>query len=501
MPTYEFISPTQLRVVGSPAEIQHLDDELRFESKIIVEEIRRLRKNRWFVNKYGTEARQEKLDELESQRIIRMVTIESDREATVYSGFSDRFDRRGFHRVNTVNTPEPKSWAVAKSRAHRPRYYQVEAKEALQAARHGAVSLPTGAGKTDVIMDLIRETGQRTLVMAPGESIARQLYKKLGEYLGGRRVGLYGDGRKDMKQDVIVGIAASLARVEPDTPNWRALSGRPVFITDESHLVAAATFKKVCIGLAEQAVFRWFVSATQFRNDGSDLLLEGLTGPIVYEKDLYELVEQGYLARPVHICVGLKSRSTYGGPYEDMIVHHFYENRDLHAVGAQLAMKFQRMTGLPSLILIDHVSQFGLLYPHLGLDVGFAHGGLTKDNRDTVPQIFWKSENEALVDAFNARDLPILVGTSCISTGTDLQTTGALIYLQAGKSEIKVRQAIGRGTRLVEGKKKFYFVDFGVQIDNLPGFQNPLFRHFKERTTYYKDVQYIRPEQLGLKAG
>lgn len=498
MPTYEFVDPSRIRVHGSPSELQHLDTELQFESKQVIEEIRRLKKNRWFLNKHGMEALLEKVGELEAQKVVRMLQFESDRAALTYSGFYDRFDKAGFRASNVVDVSESNSWPVAKSRAHKPRYYQVAAKEALMAARHGAVSLPTGAGKTDVIMDLVRETGKRTLIMAPGESIARQLYKKLGEYLGVKRVGLYGDGRKDYKQDVVVGIAASLAKVEDPTLMWDHLSNRPVFITDESHLVAAATFKKVCAQLAAGAQHRWFVSATQFRNDGSDLLLEGLTGPVVYEKDLYELVDEGFLARPIYVCVGIPSESRYVGPYEDMITHHFYENKSLHKVAAQLAVKFHRMTGLPSLILVDHVNQFGLLHPYLGNDVGFAHGGLTTANRDTVPQQFWKSDTEALVNAFNARDLPYLVGTSCISTGTDLQPTGALIYLQAGKSEIKVKQAIGRGTRLSEGKSKFYFVDFALQVDGLPGYKNPLFRHFRKRTTYYRDPQFIRPEQLGL---
>jgi superfamily II DNA or RNA helicase len=60
-------------------------------------------------------------------------------------------------------------------------------------------------------------------------------------------------------------------------------------------------------------------------------------------------------------------------------------------------------------------------------------------------------------------EVKLIVGTSAISTGVDLKPTQCLIYLQGGTSEIKVKQAIGRGTRMgVEGKTDFWVVDFLV---------------------------------------
>ena len=492
---YRYLNPVEIALDGSPAEIDALVSELSYEDQKVVEEIRRLKNNPWFVKKHGEEALWEKLDQLEGQRQVCLV--DTDAEPRTLSGFYHRLAARGAVPTNAIEVPESYSWPYKKM-PHEPRYYQREAVRALVAARHGAVSLPTGSGKSLVITDVVRELGQRTLIMAPGESIARQLYDELQLRFGPAKVGLYGDGRKDVKQDIIVGIAASLTRVEPGSQAWRALYGRPVFLTDESHLVAAATFKKVCLGLAQSAVFRFFLSATQFRNDGSDLLLEGLTGPVVYGKELYELVDEGYLARPICVCLGMMAESQYVGPYPQMVKHHFYENRKLHRIAAQLACRLHKMTGLPSLILVDHVEQFKLLYPHLTYDVGFAHGVLNEDNRDTVPEQFQKSDNKRLVQAFNDCQLPILVGTSTVSTGTDFQPTGAVIYLQAGESEIKVRQAMGRGTRLVEGKKQFYFVDFGINIEGLKPYKNPLWRHFKTRTSFYRSPNFIRPAQLGI---
>lgn len=496
---YTFLNPTEIALLGTDAEVSALASYLTYEDQKVVEEIRRLKANGWFIKKNGEEAWREKLDELEATRQVRLVN--TDHPAKTLSGFYGRLQNRGIARVGSddiLGMPEDVSSWPYKRKPHEPRYYQREAVDALIQARHGAISLPTGSGKSLVIMTLVRELGLRAVIMAPGESIARQLYEDLLVHFGPAKVGLYGDGRKDTKQDIIVGIAASLVRVEPGMPAWHALGNRQIFITDESHLVAAATFKKVCLGLMGRACYRFFMSATQFRNDGSDLLLEGLTGPVVYQKDLYELVAEGFLAKPVHVCMGLMAESQYVGPYPQMIKHHFYENRKLHRIAAQLADRLHRMTNLPSLILVDHVEQFGLLHAHLGHEVGFAHGPLTEENRDKVPEAFQKSDTGALVKRFNDMDLSILVGTSCISTGTDLRPTGAILYLQAGESRIKVEQARGRGTRLVDGKKQFYFVDFGINIDGLKPYKNPLWRHFKTRSTYYRNPNFIRPAQLGI---
>lgn len=492
---YSFPIPTELELDAPDTVLQALARELTYEDQKVVEEIRRLKNNQWFIKKNGEEAWREKLDELEAAREVCLVDVEARR---TLSGFYARLNRAGWGCRSAVHTPEELTSWPYKRKPHGARYYQREAVDALIAARHGAISLPTGSGKSLVIMTLVRELGLRAVIMAPGESIARQLYEDLRDHFGPAKVGLYGDGRKDMKQDIIVGIAASLVRVERGQPAWKALGDRPVFITDESHLVAAATFKKVCLGLMGRSDFRFFMSATQFRNDGSDLLLEGLTGPVVYEKDLYDLVAEGFLAKPIHVCLGLMAESQYVGPYPQMVKHHFYENRKLHRIAAQLAVKFNRMTNLPSLILVDHVEQFSLLYPHISTDVSFAHGPLNEDNRDSVPEQFQKVDNKALVGKFNNLETSVLVGTSAVSTGTDFRPTGAIIYLQTGESEIKVRQAMGRGTRLVEGKKQFYFVDFGVNIEGLKPFKNPLWRHFKTRSSYYRNPNFIRPAQLGI---
>jgi superfamily II DNA or RNA helicase len=87
-----------------------------------------------------------------------------------------------------------------------------------------------------------------------------------------------------------------------------------------------------------------------------------------------------------------------------------------------------------------------------------------------------------LVNAFDNADFPILVGTSCIGTGTDIKSVSAILDLVGGRSEIRVRQAVGRGTRLYPGKEDCLYFDF--DIENVP----MLHKHSKYRVSIYEDI-------------
>jgi superfamily II DNA or RNA helicase len=129
------------------------------------------------------------------------------------------------------------------------------------------------------------------------------------------------------------------------------------------------------------------------------------------------------------------------------------------------------------------VEQFSYLLPHLKFPVGFAHGPLNT-NKEKVPKEYWDSDPNDLVKQFNEGKLPILIGTSCISTGTDIQSVKTMIYLMGGKSEIQVKQAFGRCTRIHKETNKTSCNVIDFNITNIP----VLKRHASIRKSIYKDL-------------
>jgi superfamily II DNA or RNA helicase len=443
------------------------------------------------------------LDSLKSQQTVCILREPDDQDPYTFSGLAQELSQYlgGVEVVNQIAYPEPQGLAW-EGFPFTPRPYQVQAKELLLGARHGAVELATGVGKSRIALELCHDLGLRSVVMAPSRNIAHQLYRDFVKNLGAKRVGMFGDGKKQLGKLITIGIAASLTKVEPQTEAWEWLSGAHLFISDESHLVPSTTFEKVCSGLLANAEYRFFFSGTQTRMDGSELLLRGITGPIVHRMSVQEGVDQGYLAKPVFKMIRIPSRSSIEPKDIQRLVRiHLLENPDVLDRACSIANSAVKLLGHQVLILIDELNQFRLIEPRLKHPCGFAHGqDNTAEAKRILPKAFQRSDPTDLVDRFNNNEFPILVGTSCISTGTDIQNVRTAIILTGGKSEIAIPQAVGRCTRrgkLLDGtlKSSCNVVDFAPMLntdsyDDSQGSKNlsPVFRHALARSKIYRGI-------------
>ncbi len=484
----ELLSPTRIKLTGYEDRYEELRKFLTFTDTSVAFEIKRFKNARWFINTHGEEAYQERLAELKATEKVCLL----DEHFTTYSGLLEDLKEKlgvtAVHRKWSYPPYEPMAW-------HKPlefklRDYQQEAVERLMAVAHGSISLPTGSGKSLCLLQITKEIGLKTIVVAPSVSIARQLYEEFKKHLGTKYVGLYGDGKKEYQKKVVIAISKSLVNVEKGSEVWDHLSSAKVALFDESHLLAANTLKDMCLGVLGASPYRFFVSATQMRNDGADLLLKAIIGPLVFTKSAVELINAGYLAKPHFLIKSIESSSSYASadPLK-MLSHHHYNNRALHQNAAELANKLVSLTKHQVLIMVDHIEQMQYLISHLNHRFEIAHGGTNKSNRHLLPEKYWKSDPGALVKEFNNGQIPILIGTGCISIGTDIKPVNSIINLQAGKSEIKFLQLIGRGTRCTPTKTEFNFIDYGIM--NIPSLKGHVFSRIKTYKAFYNNVKFI----------
>lgn len=433
-------------------------------------------------------------------------------EQKTYSGLArDLAQELGIEKVELqvkYPEPDPMSWAVVPK--FNPRYFQSEMESALLQAKHGAVSVGTGLGKSRSIMDLLHDIGLRSCVMAPTQSIAHQLHEEFCRHLGKKNVGLYGDGKHEIGKLVTVAIGASLTRIEPASDAWKWFRECDVFIVDESHLVPSKTLEKVCMRLFAKAAYRFFFSATQTRMDGTEKVLKGITNAIVYEKSVRSGVEEGFLAQPKFKMIRVESDSDFcSGDVQKLTREHLFKNPKVLDRACDIANKAVSLLGHQVLIMVDELDQFQMLEARLKHEVRFAHGqDNTADAKKKLPQDYWRSNPVKLVEAFNAREFPILVGTSCINTGTDIKTVETCLMLAGGKSDIAVPQTVGRCTRggangtpvlRADGQQKTAcnFVDFAPRLrtqdyndygDTDDAKMSPIFRHAIARAEIYKSI-------------
>lgn len=473
---FRYVSPTRYHVEFRPSDdLKKFRAACTYRDKRVQFQLRRLRKNHW------RDCSQE-IAELEAKEVT---CLYNETDGTIPSGLvpylMKQFSGSATSGPPEIDTGSQMHWAVEPP-SLRP--YQETARQALLLEQHAAISLPTGSGKSLLAVWLVRTLGLKTVVMAPSINIANQLYADFSKYLGKGKVGKFYSGHKEPRKQIVIAVAASLTKVETDSPHWKPLHSTQVFIADEAHRTPAVTLEKVCFGLMASAPWRFFLSATQLREDGLQLLLQAITGPVVFEMTLRDGVDSGFLARPRFKLVEYTSKQ-YCSSKDAMEMNrvHLMHNPDVMRLAAGIA-KNAVAAGYPVLILIDEVQQFNVLRRFLHLPMAFAHGPVSRDEEGKwpIPEEFVDSDPTQLVAEFNEGKHQILVGTSCISEGTDVRPVKLMLYLKGGKSEIDVRQSLGRCTRRVQGKDSCMVVDFDpVNVDLLH-------RHALVRKKIYNEV-------------
>jgi superfamily II DNA or RNA helicase len=474
------MSPT---VLWLPEDSDAVRKFLTFRDRSVDFQLRKAKKN-WRWADRDPEGYTEHLENLKSQVDRCLLEVSPDGQPWTYAGlWKDLNNRFGWEleepnfdrKMNPIGIP----WAKP---PYSLRPYQSEAVDRLIAARHGGVSLPTGAGKSLVLLNLAKRIGRKSLIVTPSRAITRQLYEDFVSAFGKKNVGMYGAGHKDVGKMFTVCVAQSLTIVEPNSEAWQYFSDASALMWDECHTTPAETFEKVCNGLAAQIPNRFFVSATHSRADGSELVLHGITGPIVYSKSYSELVAEGYLSPLVFRTFEVLA---YGNANSDDAMketrNQLYRNPNVNSLAADIASKSVSLANRQTIIIIDEFKQFLQLKNFMKIPYEFVHGGVQGDNKKIVPQEYWKSNTEQVIKDFNDGKVRCIIGTSAISTGVDLRPVGCLIYLQGGTSEVNICQAIGRGTRLPPGKTDCWVVDFKVRGSKM------MERHFEERVKIYEN--------------
>ena len=168
-----------------------------------------------------------------------------------------------------------------------------------------------------------------------------------------------------------------------------------VFIADESHSVPAETFEAVCMGVAAKAPYRFFFSATQLRTDGSEMILKGVTGPVVYKKTFKELVNEGYLAKPVFRMFRVNSNgNTNRQDVNQETRKQLFENPNVVKLAADIADKSVQVANRKTLIIIDELVQHELLSNYLKTKHEFICGSTPQAKRAEIIKEFNEKNND-----------------------------------------------------------------------------------------------------------
>lgn len=393
--------------------------------------------------------------------------------------------------VNNLRYPKPKKMPWAKPLPFKLHPYQEESWEKLLQVKHGNVELCTGAGKSAIILKICRETSLRAAIIAPSQSIFLELVEKFETHLGAGKVGKFGDGKKQLDKLFTICIGDSIANIKPGTKEWDYFSKLDMMVVDESHTWGADSLESICHGVLADVPYRFFMSGTQTRNDGAEKLLQSIIGQTVCTLTTSDAVAKGYICPHEFRIVELESSNPNFMVADALAMKraHFLKNRNIAAFAAKLANAEALTNGRQTLILVDELDQIATLVPMLKVSYAIAH---SEKRAARLLELGLEKVNRAeSVEKFNKNEVKVLIGTSCISTGTNIFPVHNLINWQGGSSEIKTKQgAVGRSVRFLKNnpwasqcveKTKALIWDFDINDIEI------MRRHLEDRIGYYAD--------------
>lgn len=337
------------------------------------------------------------------------------------------------------------------------RDYQCTAVRAVLAAwargvRAPLIVFPTGSGKTHVIAELVRRTKGRTLVLTDRTQLARQAAWKIG-YLTGLSIGVE-QGRRRVGAKlprVVCATIQSISRPE------RLRRFRPdafgLIVIDEADLGIAPSYRAVLEHFS--GALRFGCTATPDRADGRTL--GEVFDEVVARADMGDLIRAGYLSPLRQHLVRIESVSLEkvhrdDGDFSDAAMEKILtQERVLHEVVRPALDLAGPRPALVFATSVKHAEALADLFNRKVYRPGCAraiHGGMDD------------AEREMTIEAFKRRDFQFLVNCQLLLRGIDLPFVSCVVMARPTLSRALYAQALGRGTRVAEGKVDLLVLDF-----------------------------------------
>jgi superfamily II DNA or RNA helicase len=405
-----------------------------------------------------------------------------------------------FQMENLIRYPEPKRIPWLRPLPFELHPEQNTTWEGLVRDKHAHASLCTGFGKSAIILKTCRETGLNTVIVAPGKGIFEELVEKFEYHFGKKYVGVFGDGKKRLGKKFTIAIGDSLSNVKPGTPEWDFFSTRDVMIVDESHEFAAESLEEVGHGVLSDVPYRFFLSATQMRNDGTGPLLQSIIGNSVCDLSTEEAIKKGYICNHDFRIVSIESSNPTFESSDALAMKrtHFLNNRNIAQFIAKLANGVVLSQGKQTLVLCEELKQLSMLAPLLTVPYALAHS--EKNAARLAEMGLEKVDVSESIEKFNKNEVKVLIGTGCIHVGRNIFPTHNTFNWVGGASRIKTKQgSIGRSVRHGHSnpwaakcvpKEKATIWDFDIEG------VFTMSRHLESRMECYKEsgteIKYIR---------
>lgn len=336
---------------------------------------------------------------------------------------------------------------------------QIEAVEVAYKRQQGIISVCTAVGKSLIIGLLIQKCQVKTLIIVPSLELKEQLSSTLKSWFG------------SLNNITIENIASS---------QLSKLTDFDCLIIDEAHHSAAKTYRTLNKKSWNKIFFRFFLTATPFRaNSDENLLMQSITGPVIYDLPYRRAVELGYVCPVEAYYVELPPTEVNGNTWAQVYSQLVVNNLNRNCIIANLLINLWNNSS-KALCLVKEIK----------------HGDNIVECLPEAVVPFTNGEDEVTrhyIKEFKNGHIDCLIGTNgVLGEGVDTKPAEYVIIAGLGKSKNAFMQQVGRGLRLYPGKDSCKVIIFKD-----PSHKFTL-RHFNAQVKILKEEYGIIPTKLNI---
>lgn len=344
-------------------------------------------------------------------------------------------------------------------------YQQFTIDRAIKRTR-GMLKISTGGGKTLIVNELIsRIKTVPFMFYVLTTDLMEQAYDTLSSTLN-EPIGRIGGGKFDIQKINVCTIQTAVMAVNLNNKKFRIsdyqydeediwdkkmfqdedklenlrslLKATKGIYMDEAHHASSKSCQDV-VRASPNAYWKFGGSATPYREDGAEIVLQSLFGRKIVDISASYLIENGYLVEPNIFFEPIEHDvkfNSYNKIYANCVVH----NEDFNNHIADTA-EFLINNKLSTLILVQQINHGKILQSKI------------KDSILVTSKMSGKNRKKS-IQALRDKKCMCMIATSLADEGLDIPSLNAVLLAGGGASATRVHQRIGRAIRKDKNNSK-----------------------------------------------
>jgi superfamily II DNA or RNA helicase len=351
-----------------------------------------------------------------------------------------------------------------------PRDYQERIINCACQNNNGIIRACTGSGKTLSIALITAKLNKPTIVYVIGLDLLKQFHD-LFSSLFNESIGYIGNGICNIERINIasvwtIGKSLNIKDIclddefdheeKFDTSQTykilHLLQKTKVHFFDECHICTCNTIQSIYKKINPEYIYGF--SGTPYRDDNTDLLINGILGEQIIDIPASELIEKKILAQPIIKYISIPPISMPLAQYQTVYKTYITNNIIRNTIIVKQTKELLEKKYTP-LVLFKQIKHGKILFDMMkeeNIKCEMLYGDDSLDRRTEVKKMLLNKE------------INVILASTIFDLGVDIPMLSALILCGAGKSSVKALQRIGRLLRSFPGKQHVAIVDFYDQI-------------------------------------